>query len=395
MRELVQLAQNVTKAVSSLVPFSISLSDENGYLVGATDPERVGTFHPLSKKVVNRGEFVSYDEAEVIDMENVLPGIAMPLVFEQETIGVIGVIGSPKEVRPYAELIKRYVELIWQENFRKEIEDLENKIEETYLQYILLSDPKSESRIAEYSQLLGLDTNKQMYCIIIDIHNFLLKEVGEHAHSLTVNNLKHSILQEIRTVYKQKDIMKVHFLNAEKIVIVVSVSSVEDYFSMMSKFKEYGENIIERLAKLDLNQVYIAAGGLTDSIFTLHTSYSEAAFLLEQDVLQKSKQQVLSLYDWEIVTALIPAKVDRSFMNRILFELTPLITEKQFHELKTSFIAYCENNMNVTKAAEALYIHRNTLIYRLDKLERISKMNIKNFQHCSVLYMSLSSNYLK
>src|SRR5690625_2933265 len=184
-----------------------------------------------------------------------------------------------------------------------------------------------------------------MFCIVIDIHSFLLKEVGKHAHSLTMNNLKTLIIEEIRAVYKQKEIMKVHFLNAEKIVIVISVSSIEKYFSMMSQFKDYGENIIQRLSKLDLNQVRIAAGGLADSVFVLHSSYQDAAFLLEQDLIQGSKRQILSLYDWEIVTSLMPAKIDRSFMNRILFELTPLIAEKQFDELKTSFIAYCENNM--------------------------------------------------
>src|SRR5699024_2962672 len=100
-------------------------------------------------------------------------------------------------------------------------------------------EPNSETRISEYSQLLGLDTDKQMFCIVIDIHNFLLKEVGEHTHSLTVNNLKTLITEEIRAVYKQKESMKVHFLNAEKIVIVIAVSSVEKYFSMMSQFKDY------------------------------------------------------------------------------------------------------------------------------------------------------------
>src|SRR5699024_1063845 len=110
MKELVQLAQKVTKAVSPIVPFPISFSD--------TDDKRIGTFHKEYKNVVNKGEFIVYEESEVSHMDNVLPGIAMPLVFERDIIGVIGVIGSPNEVRPYAELIKRYVELTWQESFQ-------------------------------------------------------------------------------------------------------------------------------------------------------------------------------------------------------------------------------------------------------------------------------------
>src|SRR5699024_9123031 len=108
-------------------------SDKDGYLIGTTDDKRIGTFHKEYKNVVNKAEFIVYEESEVSHMDNVLPGIAMPLVFERDIIGVIGVIGSPNEVRPYAELIKRYVELTWKERFQKEITGLENKIEESYL----------------------------------------------------------------------------------------------------------------------------------------------------------------------------------------------------------------------------------------------------------------------
>src|SRR5699024_7392552 len=118
-----------------------------------------------------------------------------------------------------------YVELTWQESFQKEITDLENKIEESYLQYILLSKSKSETKTNEYSQLLGLDTDTQMYCIVIDIHNLLLKEVGEHTISITVNNLQRLIIIAIRMGYKKRENIQVHVLNTEKLVIVVTVSS--------------------------------------------------------------------------------------------------------------------------------------------------------------------------
>src|SRR5699024_12369871 len=119
-------------------------------------------------------------------------------------IGVIGVIGSPNEVRPYAELIKRYVELTWHESFQKEITDLENKIEESYLQYILLSNSKSETKTNEYGQLLGLDNDKQMFDIVIDIHNLLLEVVEEHTSSITAHNLNSLNKKDNRMKYNKR-----------------------------------------------------------------------------------------------------------------------------------------------------------------------------------------------
>src|SRR5699024_12506056 len=113
MKELVQLAQKVTKAVSPIVPFPISFSDKDGYLIGTTDDKRIGTFHKEYKNVVNKGELIVYEESEVSHMDNVLPDIAMPLVFERDIIGVIGVIGSPMQVWPTVELINLYVQHAW------------------------------------------------------------------------------------------------------------------------------------------------------------------------------------------------------------------------------------------------------------------------------------------
>ena len=45
--------------------------------------------------------------------------------------------------------------------------------------------------------------------------------------------------------------------------------------------------------------------------------------------------------------------------------------------------------MNMSKAAKKLYIHRNTLIYRLQKIETITGLNIKSFDHCLLLYLVL------
>src|SRR5699024_568414 len=173
----------------------------------------------------------------------------------------------------------------WQESFQKEITDLENKIEESYLQYILLSDSKSKTRRNEISYTLILNTDKQMFCIIIDIYNFLLKEGGEHTRSITVNYLKSLMIKEIRMVYKKKEEIKVHFLNAEKIVIVVTVSSTEQYFSIMSQFKGNCKKILQRMSNLDLQHVKIAAGGLSDSVYTLHSSYQEAISLLKKNII--------------------------------------------------------------------------------------------------------------
>src|SRR5699024_8709225 len=123
MNLLVQFAQKIVKAVSSISPFSISLSDENGFIIGATDPERVGTYHLPSKEVIEKNDYVVFDIEKIKNMDNVFECIAFPLQFDYKTIGVLGIIGPPAQVEPYGLLIKNYVEMMWQETFHQQITD--------------------------------------------------------------------------------------------------------------------------------------------------------------------------------------------------------------------------------------------------------------------------------
>ncbi len=78
---------------------------------------------------------------------------------------------------------------------------------------------------------------------------------------------------------------------------------------------------------------------------------------------------------------------------RILSELPQSETEKYIktvldknyrevladEELMTAADAFIKHSLNISEASRSMYVHRNTLIYRLDKIERITGLNIRNF----------------
>ncbi len=48
-------------------------------------------------------------------------------------------------------------------------------------------------------------------------------------------------------------------------------------------------------------------------------------------------------------------------------------------ELMTAADAFIKHSLNISEASRSMYVHRNTLIYRLDKIERVTGLNIRNF----------------
>nr|WP_279391926.1 helix-turn-helix domain-containing protein [Virgibacillus halodenitrificans] len=78
-----------------------------------------------------------------------------------------------------------------------------------------------------------------------------------------------------------------------------------------------------------------------------------------------------------------------------MFRLKTLFSNTHFNDLYNNFITYCDNNLNVTKTAAKLYIHRNTLIYRLNKLEKLTSLDLGRFDHCMLLYLVLKGDFRK
>ena len=67
-------------------------------------------------------------------------------------------------------------------------------------------------------------------------------------------------------------------------------------------------------------------------------------------------------------------------------------------EMQTTITKFFDNNLNLSEAARKLYIHRNTLIYRLDKIQKVTGLDLRRFEDSMLLKIiimmgkSLSSN---
>jgi len=392
MNDFVKMAQHITKFVSSVIPFPISLTDESGYIIGATDSSRVGELHPDAKKIIKTKSFVCYEVDEVSNLSNVHPGISAPLIFNEKIIGIIGIIGSPNKVQPYAKLIKQYVEYVWHLNYHQQLNDLESKMDEIYLQYLLHPEDSDSKKVIEYSHSLNIEPYQNMICIVIDIHDHIKNEIGNKTLSLSGHNLRDLIFDKVKIIFHYERLLKVSFINTETIIVIISFEFESQYKKFMKTFKSTCERLIHELEGSNIINARIASGKLINFIGELKQSYEEATFLLDCNRNGTIEGFVFSLSDWTIASKLLLVKIDSDFIQRIAGEFQHLSTDNQFSELKRSFTGYCDNNMNVSQASKSLFIHRNTLIYRLDKIETLFNIDTKNFQQCVLLYFMLSSN---
>ena len=74
------------------------------------------------------------------------------------------------------------------------------------------------------------------------------------------------------------------------------------------------------------------------------------------------------------------------FLNEIFTDTKP---EDLDEETIQTIRQFFEDSLNISEASRNLYIHRNTLVYRLDKLQKLLGLNIRNFEDAMTLKIAL------
>src|SRR5690606_32960322 len=138
---------------------------------------------------------------------------------EGKMIGVVGIIGPPKEVKPYVYLVKQYIEMMWQETIYRQLESLKNKNLETFAQYILLNEAINNQRVKQYCEMLDISFDANRFCIVIDIGDPLM-ELDDLTMQLHLDDLQEKLIELTRSSYQCDSHSICTFLNTGKIVLL-------------------------------------------------------------------------------------------------------------------------------------------------------------------------------
>jgi hypothetical protein len=146
------------------------------------------------------------------------------------------------------------------------------------------------------------------------------------------------------------------------------------------------ENIAEACSsfiKNVLSELFIecrlAIGGRAMCVKELHGLYLDCIEALCLKQIYRLGDSILNyedMYGYRIAHALDPKL--KEFISRKVFN--PEFREMLNGELGTTIEEFFRNNLNLTDTAAKLYIHRNTLLYRLDKIYKTTGFDLKRFE---------------
>ena len=154
------------------------------------------------------------------------------------------------------------------------------------------------------------------------------------------------------------------------------------------EINEMAQTILSTLNSEALIHAFIGIGTLAENLNVLAKSYKDACVALEVGKVFDTDKDIVN-YDNLGVARLIyhlPTTLCEMFLNEVFKkESIDALDQETIYTIQKFF----ENNLNVSETSRQLYVHRNTLVYRLDKVQKITGLDLRIFEQAVVFKVAM------
>ncbi len=244
----------------------------------------------------------------------------------------------------------------------KERYDKDNFIKNLLLDNLLLVD------IYNRAKKLHIETDVRRVVFIIE----------------TKNEKDVNALETVRGLFSGKTKDFITAVDEKNIILVKELKSNETYEDMNKTAKV----ILDMLNTEAMTKVHVAYGTIVNEIKDVSRSYKEAKMALDVGKIFYSSRNVVAYNNLGIGRLIyqLPMPLCKMFIKEIFEGKSP----DDFDEETLSTInKFFENSLNVSETSRQLYIHRNTLVYRLDKLQKSTNLDLRVFDDAITFKIAL------
>ena len=353
-----ELAQEIVERTMKILNKNINVMNEEGIIIGSGEKERINQVHDGALLVLKKGKSVVIDEKSAAGLKGAKPGINLPIQFNNQIIGVVGITGEPEQIQNYAELVKMAAELVLEQSFLLERVQWKQRLQSEIVNILISEEPFNESWLEERAGFQGYDLNIPRTVIVLKLY----EELGTMNQKL-INNIQFEL--------GKQDLTGLTFNN--EIVIL--------------KAGQHSEKnaVLKRIADLSRKKATVAMGKTSAHISGLKSSFRQAQQLA---VLGPRLQPDDDYYSYEnnwleVELSMLGLKdADTlSFYDR-------LVEQDKKGELAHTLDVFMKEGGDLGKIADHLFIHRNTLRYRLDKITEITGRDPRNVKMMLELYVA-------
>ena len=344
-----QILQSTIDGLKGITRTDLCVIDVEGKILAATFPdaenysESAQTFvqSPADSQVVNGCQFFKVFDDHQLEYILLARG-------DSEDVYMIGKIASFQ----IQNLLVAYKERFDKDNFIKNL----------LLDNLLLVD------IYNRAKKLHIDIESRRVVFIVETNRE--KDGNE--------------LERIRGLFGGKSKDFVTAVDEKNIIVVKEISEGESYDDLKKTAQ-----VILGLFKSDSSRtIHISYGTIVNELKEVSRSFKEARMALDVGKIFFESQDIIAYSQLGIGRLIyqLPIPLCKMFIKEIFDGKSP---DEFDEEMLTTINKFFENSLNVSETSRQLYIHRNTLVYRLDKLQKSTGLDLRVFEDAITFKIAL------
>lgn len=163
-------------------------------------------------------------------------------------------------------------------------------------------------------------------------------------------------------------------VDEDHIVVIKALRTGDDYSLLESNAKM----LVDMFSSEAMTNVRVAFGTIVNDIKGVSKSYKEANMALDVGKIFYAEKSVIAYSTLGIGRLIyqLPINLCEMYIDEVFGgELSEEIDEEILYTINK----FLDNSLNISETSRQLYIHRNTLVYRIEKLEKATGMDVRNF----------------
>ncbi len=345
-----QILQNTIDGLKLITRIDISVMDPEGKILATTEDEKYEEYNSAVPPFVS-----SQADSQLVR------GYQFFKVYDEHTVEfVITAKGEAEDVYKIGKIASFQIQnllVAYKERF-----DKDNFIKNLLLDNLLLVD------IYNRAKKLHIETDVRRVAYIIE----------------TRMEKDNNALEIVRSIFpsKTKD-----FITAVDEKNIILIKELQDH-DTQEDIEKIAKVIVDTLNSEAMSSVYVAIGTIVNDIKDASRSYKEAKMALEVGKIFYSDQYIIGYNNLGIGRLIyqLPLPLCKMFIKEIFHGKSP---DEFDDETLITINKFFENSLNVSETSRQLYIHRNTLVYRLDKLEKNTGLDLRVFEDAITFKIAL------
>ena len=362
-------SQEISERIGAILNKNVNIMDEEGIIVASTDPSRIGMLHLGAQKLIERNDV----EMDIYPEENLIgtkEGINVPIHIDGRTIGVIGVTGNPDELRDIALVIGEMANIMFmntQQSMRSENLARQKRLfcEEIFLNPHLSRDSDLPRRASE----LGLPLER-----IQSVGVFHISDQVSEAERLSIGDRLTGLL---RASLGESVYLHHHHIGQNLAVVF--------HFTTNGPAIGHINRILANISAERHKNIFCGISCGIENFTQISHAYSCAEKAME--IASQTGLHQCLVYE-ELALEIITAQLSESCRTSFLHNVWKTKDTRRIQKTAEFLNVYFDANGSLELISKKLYIHKNTVQYKIRKVIELTGYGPRNIQDAAVLILA-------